>query len=44
MLHLTQESFPKYGSSKLCSYQFVKQEMLYTFFLLHTFPYNQYVM
>ena len=44
MFHLTSESFAQYGSSSLYGYQFVKQEILYSLFLLHTFHYNQYVM
>ena len=39
-----QESFPQYGSSNLCGYQFVNQEILYSLSLLYSFLYNQNVM
>jgi len=44
MLHLTLESFPQYGSSSLCGYQFVKQEILYSLSVQCTFFYNPNVM
>ena len=42
MLHLTYKSIPQYSSSNLCGYQFLKQEISYSLFLLYTFLYNQY--
>ena len=34
MLHLTSELLAQYGSSNLCGYQFVNQEVLYSLFIL----------